>query len=582
MPTAGPDGGSVLRGALRGQRRLLTGASLLGMGHQACEALVPVVIGAVIDRAVATGDGSALLRWLILLAVLFLILSTCYRTGARLAERAGEQAAHRLRLTLTTRVLDPYGGAEAGHLPGALAGIATGDAKRVGVVGTVLPFGVAALAGLGVSAALLLRISVPLGLLVLLGIPPLLWLGHRISRPLERRSGVEQERAARAGGIAADLVTGLRVLKGIGAEAAAVARYRTVSQDSLAAALRAARSRAAHDGALQALTGVFIVLIALVGAVLAMDGRISVGELVAAVGLAQFLLGPFQVLTWANGEFAQGRASAARIAEVLAAPPAVAGGADTPPADRADADTPSAATPLPGSAPAPAAGGLRLRGVGFGALDGLDLDVTPGELLGVVTDDPAAAADLLRCLGRETDPTAGTIELDGTGLTVLDPAELRRSVLVAHHDAVLFAGTVRENVLASPDGALTDAVLSASAADEVAAALPAGLDTEVTEGGRSLSGGQRQRVALARALAASPDVLVLHDPTTAVDSVTESRIADRLRELRRGRTTVLVTTSPALLARADRVVVLTSGAVTADGTHHELTADPAYRTLVLA
>ncbi|MGW4652628.1 ABC transporter ATP-binding protein [Kitasatospora sp. NPDC004289] len=570
MATAGPSGGAVLRGALRGQRRLLTGAALLGMGHQTCEALVPVVMGAVIDRAVATGSVPALLRWLALLAVLFLLLSTCYRRGARLAERAGEQAAHRLRLALTTRVLDPYGGAEAGHLPGALAGIATGDAKRVGVVATVLPFGVAALAGLGVSAALLLRISVPLGLLVLLGIPPLLWLGHRISRPLERRSGVEQDRAARAGGIAADLVTGLRVLKGIGAEAAAVARYRTVSQDSLAAALRAARSRAAHDGGLQALTGLFIVLIALVGAVLAMDGRVSVGELIAAVGLAQFLLGPFQVLTWANGEFAQGRASAGRIAEVLAAPPAV-------PHHRA----PHAATP--GSGPWSAgAGGLRLRGVGYGALRGLDLEVAPGELLGVVTDDPAAAADLLRCLGREADPAAGTVELDGTGLTALDPAELRRSVLVAHHDAVLFAGTLRENLLGSPDGELTGAVLAASAADEVAAALPAGLDTEVSEGGRSLSGGQRQRVALARALAASPAVLVLHDPTTAVDSVTESRIAERLRALRHGRTTVLVTTSPALLARADRVVVLTDGAVTADGTHQTLTADPAYRTLVLA
>ncbi|MFI5532906.1 ABC transporter transmembrane domain-containing protein [Kitasatospora sp. NPDC051853] len=578
MATAGPSGGTVLRGALRGQRRLLTGAALLGMGHQACEALVPVVMGAVIDRAVATGSAPALLRWLALLAVLFLLLSTCYRTGARLAERAGEQAAHRLRLSLTTRVLDPYGGAEAGHLPGALAGIATGDAKRVGVVATVLPFGVAALAGLGVSAALLLRISVPLGLLVLLGTPPLLWLGHRISRPLERRSGVEQERAARAGGIAADLVTGLRVLKGIGAEAAAVARYRTVSQDSLAAALRAARSRAAHDGGLQALTGLFIVLIALVGTVLAMDGRISVGELVAAVGLAQFLLGPFQVLTWANGEFAQGRASAGRIAEVLAAPPAVPGRPGTPAATA----TARTATAGPAPAQATATGGLRLRGVGFGALRGLDLEVAPGELLGVVTDDPAAAADLLRCLGREADPATGAVELDGTGLTALDPAELRRSVLVAHHDAVLFAGTLRENVLASPDGELTEAVLAASAADEVAAALPSGLDTEVSEGGRSLSGGQRQRVALARALAASPAVLVLHDPTTAVDSVTESRIAERLRELRRGRTTVLVTTSPALLSRADRVVLLTDGTVTADSTHHALTADPAYRTLVLA
>ncbi|MER5863123.1 ABC transporter ATP-binding protein [Kitasatospora sp. NPDC002040] len=560
MRTGGPTGGDVLRRAIGGQRRLVTGAALLGMTHQACEALVPVVIGVVIDRAVATGDGSALLRWLLVLAVLFLVLSTCYRTGARVGERAGEQAAHRLRSELATRVLDPRGGADTGRLAGALAGIATGDAKRVGGVATVLPYGVAAVAGLTVSAVLLLRISVPLGLLVLLGIPPLLWLGHRISMPLERRSGVEQERAAQAGGIAADLVAGLRVLKGIGAESAAVARYRTTSQDSLAAALRAARSRSWHDGAILALTGVFIVLIALVGAVLAMNGSISVGELVAAVGLAQFLLGPFQLLTYVNGEFAQGRASAGRIASVLAAPAAVATG------------TGSVADPL---------GALRLRGVHHGALRGLDLEIAAGSLVGVVARDPAAAADLLLCLGRETDPERGTVELDGTDLTALDPTELRAAVLVAHHDADLFEGTLRENVPAASPAAQA-AAITAAAVDEVAEALPQGLDTALDAGGSSLSGGQRQRVALARALAAEPPVLVVHDPTTAVDTVTESRIAERLRTARRGRTTVLVTTSPALLALADRVVVLEQGVVTADGPHHELAADASYRSVVLA
>ncbi|WP_164873051.1 ATP-binding cassette domain-containing protein, partial [Streptomyces resistomycificus] len=110
-----------------------------------------------------------------------------------------------------------------------------------------------------------------------------------------------------------------------------------------------------------------------------------------------------------------------------------------------------------------------------------------------------------------------------------------------------------------------------------------GVDTVLAERGRSLSGGQRQRVALARALAADRPVLVLHDPTTAVDTVTESRIAARLREVRRGRTTVLVTTSPALLAVTDRVVVLDGGTVTANGRHAELVAgDEAYRAAVLA
>ncbi|MEV5684953.1 ABC transporter ATP-binding protein [Streptomyces sp. NPDC052164] len=590
MPVGGPTGGHVLREAIRGQRRRVVSASLLGMTHQGCEALVPVVIGAAIDTAVATGSSGALLKWLLVLAALFLVLSTCYRTSARIAEGAGEHAAHRLRLELGARVLDPRGGADTNRLPGALTSIATNDARRVGSVATVLAYGLAAVAALTVSAVALLRISVPLGLLVLLGIPPLLWLGHRISRPLERRSETEQERAAHASGVAADLVAGLRVLKGMGAESAAVSRYRTTSQDSLAAALRAARSRAGHEGAVLALTGVFIAVIGIVGAYLAMRGTISVGELVAAVGLAQFLLGPFQLLTYVNAEFAQGRASARRIAEVLASPAAVEGGHAEP----------SGRTAVH----------IRLRGVSLGALRGVDLDIAAGSLTGVVTRDPAAANDLLRCLARETDPAEGVIELDGVPLTELDPDGLRRSVLVAHHDADLFESSLLDNVRAGAgstavvgtstatdgtsrsasgtsravDSAPTavDDALAASTADEVARLLPDGADTLLAERGRSLSGGQRQRVALARALAADRPVLVLHDPTTAVDTVTESRIAARLRTVRRGRTTVLVTTSPALLAVTDRVVVLEEGTVTTTGHHAELVADETYRATVLA
>ncbi|MFI8425788.1 ABC transporter ATP-binding protein [Streptomyces sp. NPDC085479] len=569
MPVGGSAGGIVLRRVIRGQRGRVVSASALGMTHQACEALVPVVIGAAIDSAFATGSTQALLRWLVVLGVLFLVLSTCYRTSARIAEGAGEHAAHLLRLELGSRVLDPRGGADANRLPGALTSVATNDARRVGSVAEVLPYGCAAIAALVVSAVALLRISVPLGLLVLLGIPPLLWLGHRISRPLEQRSETEQESAAHASGVAADLVSGLRVLKGMGAESAAVDRYRTTSQDSLAAALRAARSRAGHEGALLALTGVFIAVIGIVGAYLAMDGSISVGDLVAAVGLAQFLIAPFQLLAYANAEFAQARASARRIADVLASPTAVPGGTQSP------ADT--------------EAGRVRLYDVRLGTLRGVDLDLPAGSLTGIVTRDPAAAHDLLLALARETDPTEGRVELDGTPLTDLDPDLLRRAVLVSPHDADLFEGSLLDvvragaNTAEGTDTRTVAAALTASGADEVARVLPHGTATMLGERGRSLSGGQRQRVALARALAADTPVLVLHDPTTAVDTVTESRIAARLRDIRRGRTTILITTSPALLATTDRVVVLDGGTVTADGSHAELLAtDETYRAAVLA
>ncbi|MGW5720126.1 ABC transporter ATP-binding protein [Amycolatopsis sp. NPDC003865] len=550
-------GREVLRRSITGQRRSVGLAALLTACHQGGEALVPVVIGVVIDQAVAGGSVGTLLFWLALLGVLFAVLSTSYRLGARFGERAAERAAHDLRLDVGRRVLHPGGGAES--LAGELVSVGTSDAKRVGQVNGVLPFGVAGLAGLLVSAIVLLTMSVPLGLLVLLGTPPMLYLAHLIGKPLERRSEAEQERSAFASGIATDLVAGLRVLKGVGAERAAVDRYRRTSQDSLEATLRAARAQAWHNGALLALTGIFLAVVALVGGNLAAAGAISVGDLVAAVGLAQYLITPFSIFSWVNGELAQGRASAARIADVLNAPPAVGAGDAT--------------------LPTPAAGHVRLSALGRGALRNVDFEAHPGELLGVVATDPAAATDLLDCLGRAADPVTGSVTVDAVDLSTVDPSRVREVVLVAAHDADLFAGTVAENCGTGP---LAGPAMTAAAVDEVAGALPDGVATVVSERGRSLSGGQRQRVALARALAADAPVLVLHDPTTAVDTVTEARIAAGLAELRRGRTTILVTTSPALLAATDRVVLLDDGRIAGEGSHADLAGRADYRAAVLS
>jgi putative ABC transport system ATP-binding protein len=546
---------SLLVQALAGQRRHVVLASLMVTGHQAGEALVPFVIGVVID---VRGGLGGLALWLGVLGGIYVALSFSHRFGDRAAERASEQAAHELRLALTRRVLDHRGGAEDGRLPGALANIATGDARRVGAVNLMVPAAIAAGGGIALTASLLLLISLPLGLLVLLGTPPLLWLSHRLGTPLEHRSETEQEHAARASGVAADLVSGLRVLKGLGAEGNALRRYRRTSQESLRATVRAARAEAAYHGIMIALTGAFLAVIALVGGRLAAEGHLTIGELVSTAGLAQYLLTPFGTFSWVNGEFAQGRASAGRIAAVLATPPSVRPG------------------PLP--VPEPATGKISVRGLRGRRLRGLDLDVAPGELVGVVATDPAGATALLAYLGRTADPEEGSVELDGVPLTGLDPGELRAAILVAGHDARLFDGTVRDNL-----GSDSPAALAAAGADEVVASLPAGLDTVLDERGRSLSGGQRQRLALARALAADPPVLVVHDPTTAVDTVTETRIAAGVRALRRDRTTILVTTSPALLAVTDRVVLLHDGVAAAHGVHATLVAEsPRYRTAVLS
>lgn len=545
MPPIPITAGSVLAGAARGQRRDVVAASLLVAGHQLSEAAVPVVVGVVIDLAVSTGDGAALLRWSAAVAGVFVVLATSAYFGYWLTVRTEKQSAHELRLDITRRVLHPAGGAPGRS--GELVSLAGSDADRAGLVCAAIVVGIAMLAALAGGAIVLISASLLLGLVVLVGTPLVLVASRLLARPLVGRAEAEQETLAAATGVATDLVTGLRVIKGIGAEDAAGETYRRASRTALAARLAAVRFEGGYTAATGVITGVFLVVVAWVGGRLALDGAISVGELVAGVGLAQFLIGPLERLTAVGPLLAGARGSAQRVAELLAAPPAVRAGT--------------------GTLPAAPAGAVRVGG----------LAVAAGEHVGVVTLSAADAAALLDVLARDRDTTGGEpVVLDGTDLAGIDLDDARRAVLVARHDATLFEGTVRDNT------GTDAAALAAAGADEVLDALPGGLDAELTERGRTLSGGQRQRLALARALAAHAPVLVLHDPTTAVDAATEHRIAAGLAALRTGRTTLLVTSSPALLARCGRVLLVDGGAVVASGTHAELVDDPRYRAAVLA
>ncbi|ONI78140.1 multidrug ABC transporter ATP-binding protein [Actinosynnema sp. ALI-1.44] len=486
------------------QRGRILAASALLVAHQAGEAAVPVLIGVVIDKAVASGQTSRLLFWLAVLALDFLVLSLCWRFGTRIGTVAGVQADRRLRLAVTTRAL----AGPIDMLPGAVVSVATSDARRTTMVNFVLPHGIAAAVGAIVAGTALLAVSIPLGLLIVLGTPPLLLLVRLMSMPLERRSSAQQERAADAAGVATDLVRGVRILKGIGAERAALARYRRISRESLRATLHTTRAEAGYSAAVIVVNGVFLAIVALVGGRLAASGSITVGQLVSAAGLAVFLVGPLNTFGEITAALAAGRASAGRIAETVGQPDIAA--------------------------------------------DSVEIAMAEGEFVCVVTEEPAP---LLRGLAARSD------------------------VLVSPHHADLFAGTIIDNVTAAaaPHMNATE-VMRAAGVDQVADALPDGLRTTVTERGRSLSGGQRQRVALARALLADPPILVLHDPTTAVDAVTEAEIARGIRTIRDGRTTVVITTSPALLAEADRVLFAGTS-----GTHAHLIRDNAdYRAAVLA
>ncbi|MEU7611797.1 ABC transporter ATP-binding protein [Micromonospora sp. NPDC049204] len=567
MTAAEITGGVVLRRALRRQRnRVVLGVALL-CTHQAAEALVPVAIGVVIDRAVATGDGGALLLSLAGLAALFTVLAFAYRTGARLAYAAVEHEAHATRVDIVRSALDPRGHG-SGMRDGELLSVTASDAELSALVVRVAGLTAAAFTAIVVAAVALLVVDIPLGLGVLIGVPLLVVALQRMAPLLTRRSTAQQEALAATTALAVDLVTGLRVLRGIGAQDHAARRYAGASRHALDVTLRAATTKGLHLGLTTMVNGLFLAAVAGVAGWLALQGRLTVGELVAVVGLAQFIAEPVQTLGYCVQLFAMARASAGRVARVLGAAPATRPGSGAP--------------------PAPSPSRLTLDGVRYAGLHDVSLHVRAGEVLGVLAYDPGDAEALVTLLsgGVSRPDYQGSLCVDGVPADELHIDAVRAAVLVEQHDVALFEGTLRANLSAGAhvDDTLLRSAVRAAAAEDVLAAHPHGLDRLLTERGANLSGGQRQRIGLARALVADPPVLVLHNPTTAVDAVTEGLLAEGLAAARGAadRGTVLITTSPALLRATHRVAVLDRGRIVAEGPHERLLAtDTRYREEVL-
>lgn len=524
MSTASPTG-SLRRQTLHRQRPRVIGAALCLIGHQSCEALVPVAIGVAIDIAVDGGSTPQLLLCLAGLTLLFALLTTCYRWFARFGQGAVIDESHLLRAELATRMLTP-GAARRRH--GEMLTIASSDADQAArsIIWLSGLFG--ASAALAVSCGVLLSIDLRLGA-VLIGTAVAATLALNALSPLiSRRVDEQQSSLANASALATDLIAGLRVVHGLGAQDNATARYRAVSRDAEGAGIRAGTANALQLGAsVLSATIVLAVSVAFAGA-LALDGMISVGPFIAAVGAAQFISEPLMAI----GRFLQigaaSKASAGRVRAVLTGE--------------------STATFAPDENTARTA----------------PIEVKPGEFLAIV----AGTADQERTIDALRTPAGAPVHVEP-------------------HRPDLFAGSIADNLtLGRSDGDPGPAV-DAAGAREFVDAQPNGLDEHVRDRGLSLSGGQRQRLALARALHTDPEVLVLLEPTTAVDSVTEQTVVDGIRDLRhRGegpvRTTIVVTSSPVLLARADRVVLLRDADPPLVGTHHALLgSDEDYRKKVL-
>lgn len=553
------------RNQLGGQLKSLS----WGLLHQLAIAGLPVAVGlavqAVIDRS---GGRLALAGGLIVaLGVLIAVGDTMLH---RTAVTNWITAAARVQQLLARKTAELGSALTRRVAAGEVVAVSTGDVEKIGwFVEALSRFAAAATALVVICVGLAFYLP-SLGLMVALAVPVLALAVLPLLPRATRRADEQREKAGKATELASDTVAGLRVLRGIGGEELFLGRYRRASQEVRRAAVRSARMWALISAVQVLLPGILLISLVWYGATLARDGRIDVGQLVTVYSAATLMLFPLRHFEEIAMAYSFSRPSAQRAVRVLSlhrsAQEATVEGV-TPTGDLYD----------------PATGLMAPR----------------GQFTAVVCGDPDEAGRLADRLGGhaetgEEDEKAAaatpSVLLGGVALDEIPLDAARAAVLVQDKDPVLLSGTLRELLDVPSSGLVTaDAALEAAQCGDVLSALAQAsadndgdpMRTRITERGRSLSGGQRQRLALARSLVTDPEALVLDEPTSAVDSHTEARVAAGIAKLRQGRTTVAFASSPLLLDAADRVVLVHEGTVVAVGNHRDLLrTEPRYRAVV--
>ncbi|MFC8392199.1 ABC transporter ATP-binding protein [Streptomyces sp. NPDC057238] len=514
-------------------------------------AATPYAMSRAVDDGLGAGDMGALVLWTGALFVVNGVNSWLSIMRHRTMTRVRMDANFRTVKVVVGQTVRLGASLERRAGAGEVVTIGVGDVQMIAQSLTAVGPGIGAVVAYGVVAGLLLSVSPLLAVVVLLGVPV---IGLAVGPLAGRLQGTETEYRERQGVLTArigDLAGGLRVLSGLGGKNLVSDAFRRDSGRLREQGYRVGAVTSWMQALAAGLPTLFLAGVTWIAARLAAQGQISVGELVSVYGYVAVLVWPVMFLIECGYQLSRGVVAARRVTALLRL---------DPPADAATADPPAEPSVLedPES-------GVR---------------VPPGRLTALTAVRPADALAVVDRLGRYTPSavTWGGVRLDGIAL-----ARVRERILVADPEADLFAGPLREVVAGRGDPSDEDVLraLHAAAAEDIVQGLPEGLGSTVSAQGRSLSGGQRQRVRLARALLADPEVLLAVEPTSALDAHTEATVADRLRAARKGRTTLLATTSPLVLDRADQVLFLADGKVVASGSHRELLGtEPGYRELV--
>jgi subfamily B ATP-binding cassette protein HlyB/CyaB len=358
-------------------------------------------------------------------------------------------------------------------------------------------------------------------------------------------------------------VTGVQTLKASAIEPQMHQRWEKLLASYVRAGFRAAKINIWGGQAIQLANKVSTALILYVGAKLVIDGKLTVGELVAFNMLSSRVAEPVLRLTGLWQQFQEARVGLNRLGDIL--------------------NSPTEAEFKPSRSALPRIAGqiefddvtFRYRAGGREALRRINLSVNAGEVIGIVGPSGSGKSTLTKLAQRLYVPESGRILVDGVDLCLVDPAWLRRQVGVVLQENFLFNRTVRENIAIANPAMPMDAVIQAAklaGAHEFILELPEGYDTEIEERGANLSGGQRQRLAIARALITNPSILIFDEATSALDAESEAIIQNNMKDIVKGRTVLIIAHRLSAIRIASRIIAMENGAIVEEGTHEGLLA----------
>ncbi|MBK9169753.1 MAG: ABC transporter ATP-binding protein [Bryobacterales bacterium] len=549
----------------RHRRGMALGLTAL-VAKDAVAVAIPLLLKSTVDQLTQGSAWALVIRWIALLMVAGLLKGAFQYAMRVVLIGISRDIEYDLRNDLFRHLVTLSPGFYAGQRTGDIMARSTNDLNAVRMMlGPGMMYLTETSLTFVLAVAVMLSFDPGLAALALLPAPfvsfAVIFFGRRIHERFEKIQAMFSGISSRV----QENLSGVRMIRAYVQEEAELRRFRDLNEEYIAQNLRLVRIQGVFQPLLEALIGLTFLIVLWAGGLRVLSGDLTLGTFVMFNFYMGMLVWPMIALGWVVNLMQRGTASMHRINELLHEQPSIA----APPVPKA----------LPARTGAIEFDDVSLHYSAGPALSGVSLRIEPGETIAIVGRTGSGKSTLAELIPRLRDPSSGVVRIGGIDVRDLDPADLRRRIGMVPQETFLFSTTIEENIAFGVEDAPPEKVRWAAEVAGLAhdiEGFPAGYRTMVGERGITLSGGQKQRLAIARALIRDPQVLILDDALSSVDTVTEERILTGLRQLLGGRTVILISHRVSTVREAGSIVVLDRGSVVERGTHQELVGAAGY------